>query len=100
MTIIKYTNDEIIAIGHSGYAKPLHDIVCAGVSTAFKMSVGVMTELDIKFKFESKAETGFIGIQIDSESISDAKPVTNVLINALKSISKEYPKNLQLYRTV
>lgn len=100
MTVIKYTDDEIVAIGHSGYAKPLHDIVCAGVSTAFKMAVGVMTELDVKFKFESKAETGFIGIQIDNESLTKAKPVTNVLIHALKSIAKEYPKNIQVYRTV
>lgn len=100
MTLITYTEDEIIAVGHSGYSRPSYDIVCAGVSTAFKMAVGVMAELDVKFKFESKAETGFIGIQIDEESIGTSKPVVNVLLHALKSIAKEYPENVQVHRTV
>ena len=59
-----------------------------------------MTELNVKFKFESKAETGFIGIQIDEDNVKLAKPVTNVLIHAVKSIAKEYPNNVQVHRTV
>lgn len=47
MIIIKYTDNEITALGHSGYAEPKKDIVCAIVSTAFKMSVGNIQNLII-----------------------------------------------------
>lgn len=100
MILIKYTDDEITALGHSGYDKPNKDIVCAAVSTAFKMAVGILTELDVKFKFESEAKTGFIGIRLDQQAIIKAKPVTNTLIHALKSIAGSYPKNVQVHRTV
>ena len=100
MIIIRYTDNEITALGHSGYDKPNKDIVCAAVSTAFKMSVGILTELDVKLKFESEAKTGFIGIQVDKQDIKKAKSVTNTLIYALKSIATSYPKFIQVHRTV
>lgn len=100
MILVKHNNDEITALGHSGYDVPQKDIVCSAVSTAFKITVGVLTEMNVKFKFESEAKTGFIGIKINHEDLNKAKPVTKTLIYALKSIATSYPKNLQVHRTL
>ena len=36
MTVVKYYNDEIIAIGHKEYTTRKQDIVCAEVLATFK----------------------------------------------------------------
>lgn len=94
MIKVRYTDDEITAVGHSGYAVNGKDIVCAAVSACFKMAVGMLQANGSKFHFESN-ESPFIGIRVKPENRA-TRNVIEVLTEVLKSIEHEYPDYIQV----
>lgn len=93
---IRYNDNEITAVGHSGYAERGKDIVCAGVSSAFKLAIATLVELKAKFRFHFDEDDAFIGIQIKKGNKTTVKAVLTALIEVLTSISEEYPDNVSV----
>lgn len=99
MTTVKYTMYEITAAGHSCYAAPGGDIVCAAISCAFKMAAGMLQREKAKFKIETDPKIPFIGLKLESAGATlTAKNVIAVTAEVLKSLAAENPKYLQVFR--
>lgn len=98
MIKVRYTDNEITAVGHSGYDELGKDIVCASVSASFKMAVGLLEKRNAKFKFESN-DKPFIGIQIDGLTKDrTTRYIIETLAEVLKSIELEYPEYINVSR--
>ncbi len=99
MTTIKFTTYEITATGHSCYAAPGSDIICAAISSAFKMAAGMLQKEKAKFRIETDPKIPFIGLQLDQVGASlTAKNVIAVTAEVLKSLATENPKYVQIFR--
>ena len=96
MIKIRYYDNEITAVGHSGYAEQGKDIVCASVSSAFKLTIATLIELRAKFTFHVDDEKAFIGIQIKKGNKQAVKAVLKALIEVLGDLSEEYPDNVSV----
>lgn len=92
MIEIKFAKDysEITAKGHSGYAEPGHDIVCASVSSAFVFSTELLKNLEIKHAFGMDENIPFIGIKLAGRKVIGLKVMAS-LINTMKLLNEEYP---------
>ena len=99
MIEIKFAKDysEITAKGHSGYAEPGHDIVCASVSSIVITTVNSI----VRLKPDSIDYKNSDGIYI---SILNHNNITDVLIDnivsLLEDLEKQYKKNIIINKEV
>lgn len=100
MIKIRFNKDEITALGHSGYAEPGKDIVCAGVSSAFKMAIATLIELKAMFNFHVDDNKAFIGIQLKKGTKQTHRAVFKALVETLRLIAEEYPDNVTVEHVI
>lgn len=100
MIQVRYTNNEITAVGHSGYAEIGHDIVCASVSTAFKSVMASFFEYGFKFKFHAVEKQAFMGIQWEETKSKAVNAIFRGFIETLKSIAEEYPNYVKVDKVI
>lgn len=89
--------------GHSGYADYGSDIVCAGISTAVISSINLLDKLlDGHFEVTQDENKGLVILNnIDYSNLSNEKVefvnlIFDNLIDTLKTIEDDYPKNFKL----
>lgn len=89
--------------GHSGYGTVGTDIVCAGISTAVISSVNLLDKLiEGCFDISQNEEEGYVSIyNLDYQKVEESKRyfidlIFQNLIDILKDIEDEYPKNLKV----
>jgi uncharacterized protein len=86
------------ADGHAGAGKAGSDIVCAAVSVLFRTAISVLSGRDgITIRFGAP-EKGQLWLEADYKAEGkDFLSATGVfLIEGLKSVSQEYPKNCKI----
>ena len=84
---------EIRIKGHADYETYGKDIVCASVSTLATTTINDILAIDDKaIKFDAK-EGNITIINNDSEL---ADKLLNVLLNSLKELASDYPKNIKI----
>lgn len=92
MIIIKFEESQITVSGHAKYAKKGEDIVCSAVSTLIQFFAEII-------KKEKKGiyvkKQGYLKIKIDQKDDYISKTY-DYIIEAIKTISEEYPDNLKV----
>ncbi|GBU28900.1 hypothetical protein R84B8_02462 [Treponema sp. R8-4-B8] len=86
------------ANGHAGAGKAGSDIVCAAVSVLFRTAISVLSHKDgITIRFGAP-EKGQLWLEADYKAEGkDFLSATGVfLIEGLKSVAQEYPKNCEI----
>ena len=87
-------NDKIEILGHAMYDDFGKDIVCAGVSSIVITTVNAIIIFDKDYiKYEIKDDYFLVDV-IKHDNIVD-KLITN-MINMLKDIENDYPKNIKI----
>ena len=87
-------NDKIEILGHAMYDDFGKDIVCAGVSSIVTTTVNAILEFDKEYiKYENKNDK-FI-ILVENHNYIVDKLIDN-MINMLKQIEEDYPKNINI----
>lgn len=82
-------NIDICIHGHSGYANPGSDIICAGISA---LSQAFCMEAD---NAEINTDDGFLSVA--AEMTPNNKVRLDMLVSGLKAISEEYPQYLEIF---
>lgn len=94
---VQYKNDKIseVAIkGHANYDDFGKDIVCAAVSSIATTSINAILTLDSDAcKYE--VNDGKLDISINENSDMALKLINNML-NMLKELQDQYPKNIEI----
>lgn len=80
--------------GHADYDKYGKDIVCAASSATILTTINGILSIDDS-TIEVKAKDNNIDIEIKKNEEITMKLINNML-NALKSIEKNYPKNIEI----
>ena len=93
MIKIKYTKDSLELTGHAGYADYGKDIVCASVSTLVVCSINNMKSID-KDSVDYKDDGNKITIKVFNNNYSEI--IFDKLIQMLKELAKDYPKNIKI----
>lgn len=93
MIKIKYTKDSLELTGHAGYADYGKDIVCASVSTLVVCSINNMKSID-KDSVDYKDDGNKITIKVFNNNYSEI--IFDNLIQMLKELAKDYPKNIKI----
>ena len=93
MIKIKYTKDSLEITGHAGYADYGKDIVCASVSTLVVCSINNMKSID-KDSVDYKDDGNKITIKVFNNNYSEI--IFDNLIQMLKELAKDYPKNIKI----
>ena len=93
MIKVEYSNKKITISGHAGFADYGKDIVCASASSIIYTTVNGLLNIDSKsIKF---TDNKIITIEILKDD-----NITNTLINnmldLLKELEKQYPKNIKI----
>ncbi len=84
---------KINILGHSGYADFGKDIVCAGVSSIVTTTVNAIEMFDKKYiSYESRKDNFEIIILTHNEIVDN---LINNMINMLKDLEEDYPKNIK-----
>lgn len=87
-------NDKIEFIGHAMYDSFGKDIVCAGVSSVVITTINAILSFDEdSIKYESL--TDFFYIEVVKHGKITDKLILN-MINMLKDIENDYPKNIKI----
>ena len=94
MIKIKVNKDSISIIGHAGYAEYGKDIVCSAVSSIVMCSIEAIATFDQTAINVNQAKDK-LDIIINKEDEITSKLINNML-NCLKEIEKQYPKNIQI----
>ena len=84
---------EIKIIGHADYDEYGKDIVCASVSSLATTTINDILVLD-KEAISYKVKDGNISITNNDSELADK--LLNVLINSLKELANDYPKNIKI----
>ena len=89
-----HKGDEFIieAEGHSGYAIPGKDIVCAGISTLLQALIIHTPKHDILHKI---VQDGYISIHVAGH---DACTCSEMVVTGLKAIESQYGDNLKVIK--
>lgn len=92
---IKNANADIFVIdivGHAGYAKRGHDIVCASVSTSFYFFVNCIEKVDQTSIKNLVINDGDVNLQLNISK--KTKPLLEVFQLMMKEIENQYPSYL------
>jgi uncharacterized protein YsxB (DUF464 family) len=93
---VKYQNKlikEVSILGHADYAKYGQDIVCSAVSTMVTTTINDILCLDNN-SITYKSKEGNVLITNNDNEI--ANKLLNVMLNSLKELAKDYPKNIEI----
>ena len=94
---VQYKNDKISKVtikGHANYETFGKDIVCAAVSSIATTSINAILTLDSDAcKYE--VNDGKLDISINEKSDMALKLINNML-NMLKELQDQYPKNIEI----
>ena len=94
---VQYKNDKISKVtikGHANYETFGKDIVCAAVSSIATTSINAILTLDSDAcKYE--VNDGKLDISINENSDMALKLINNML-NMLKELQNQYPKNIEI----
>ena len=94
MIKVKVTKENISILGHANYDEYGKDIVCASASSIVICSVEAISKFDIN-AIDINEETNKLEIKINKEDDITSNLIDNML-NCLKEIEKEYPKNIKI----
>ena len=87
-------NDKIEILGHAMYDDFGKDIVCAGVSSIVITTINAILEFNKNYiEYESK-ENSFTILVKNHNNIVDT--LIDNMINMLKQIEEDYPKNINI----
>jgi uncharacterized protein YsxB (DUF464 family) len=89
--VLKKEN-EIEIIGHSGYDIVGKDIVCSAVSSIVTTTINGIISIDSK-AISYKYKNDIMTISINKKDDITIKLIDN-MIDLLRSLSKDYPKNI------
>ncbi len=87
-------NDKVTVSGHAGSAEYGKDIVCASVSSIIYTTLNAIASFDESY-IEVKDDNEVMLIKIKKEDEIVLKLIANML-EMLKSVAKDYPKNLSV----
>jgi hypothetical protein len=91
---ISSNNDTIEILGHAMYDDFGKDIVCAGVSSIVTTSINAILTFNKDYiEYSSKKDTFIIRIITHNEIVDN---LINNMINMLKEIEENYPKNIKI----
>ena len=89
--------DSISACGHADYADPGNDIVCAGVSTVFRMlTVGISRLLDRTDFLEIDEAKAFMRVSIPATVHSQAALLVESAVAVLREFEAQYSKYVHI----
>ena len=92
--IIHENNDLIEILGHAMYDDFGKDIVCAGVSSIVTTSINAILSFNNEYiTYKSKKDIFTIEIKENDEIVDK---LINNMINMLKEIEENYPKNINI----
>lgn len=87
-------NDKIEFLGHAMYDSSGKDIVCAGVSSVVITTINAILSFDENsIKYESLPDN--FCIEVIEHSLITDKLLLN-MVNMLKDIEEDYPKNIKI----
>lgn len=86
--------DKVEILGHADYADYGKDIVCSGVSSIVTTTVNAILTFDKKYiSYEMLEDDFIIIIKVHNEIVDNL--IFN-MINMLKEIENDYPKNIKI----
>ena len=94
MIKVKVKKDIISISGHANYDDYGKDIVCSAVSSVVMCSVEAIATFD-ETAIDVKKDKDKLDIIINKKDEITLKLINNML-NCLKEIEKQYPKNIQI----
>ena len=94
MTTVGINSDWIIVRGHSGYAEPGKDIVCAAISTLTEATYNYLIATDNKVASTDPDAEGLFIIRIDKLNKA-GKKIIESFIQMVDDIASQYPENLR-----
>lgn len=96
--IFNYNNNQIKSfkiIGHADYAEYGYDIVCSGITTAVFTSLGLIKKYLNESEYDYQELDGTISLNFKGTNQIVDDIIEN-LIEVLKNIERQYPKNLKI----
>lgn len=96
--VFNYTNNQIQSfkiIGHADYAEYGYDIVCSGITTAVFTSLGLIKRYLNENEYDYKELNGTIALSFKATN-QIVNDIIENLIEVLKNIERQYPKNLKI----
>ena len=93
--MIKVTSSKkkIKISGHALFSSKGNDLVCAAISA---IVIGSINALESFTKEEIKVEDGYVEININHVLTYEDKIRLKMLITEIKTIAKQYPKNISV----
>ncbi len=76
--------------GHAGYAPAGQDIVCAAVSSAVRLTEGLLRSMNADYSAEIDRETNSVEIRTCERTVLDA------FARLMRELSEEYPEYIQV----
>ena len=96
MINIEIINNKTIKVkGHADYAEYGYDIVCSGITTAVFTSLGLIRKYLNENDYDYKELDGTISLNF-KETNQLVNDIIENLIEVLKNIERQYPKNLKI----
>ena len=88
--------------GHSGYSEEGSDIVCATVTSATELVIGILEKFSVDFKLDIHNKEAYVHCEIAQTEANSQKSkyIANVLDGYkeyLDEVSREYPKYLNVH---
>lgn len=95
-----YDNLVIIVEGHSGFAKPGEDVVCAGISTIVFTLINCIRDEEAKGRLKLLRDIvreGYICLEIESFDYAKERisGITDACITGLSILSEHYPQYIR-----
>lgn len=94
MIKVQYSKNEIEMSGHANFSESGSDIVCAGASMLVYAVADKMLSLDKQVNF-IEDEKGYIKLSFNGAS-NELELLYDTLINGLKMLESQYPKNINI----
>ena len=106
MTSVNFVKSDVTAyfsfecLGHSGYSQEGSDIVCAAVSSATELVIGILENFSVDLKLDIRNEQACVYCEIvqSENNLQRKEIIANVLdgyAKYLDEISDAYPKYLK-----
>ena len=94
MTIVKVRKNQIEVIGHTNYAEAGKDIVCAAISSIITTSINAIVRID-EASIKYTKDDAYIKIELLKNN-KIINILTENMISELKSLAKQYNKNIKI----
>ena len=91
------SHTDILIKGHANYQICGKDVVCASVSSIVITTINGLINLKQQFSYDEK--DGYIHIMIEKETF-EISALLNNMIELLKELEKQYPKNIKINEEV